>query len=426
MTKKLEKERFFFNIKEIGREILPKNKNEIFLFLICLLVYFSFSIIIALKTQLIEGIPGIKADLYLGFDNNSVFNRGTSNELTHPLLKIFTKPLMYIGTFCSLIFSSSKGKVIFISIFCNCLLSLTILYIYKYLKNIIKLNGYILYLITFFFMFFSSNIYLSFTFESFTISIFILSFFIYYYSLKIKTNQSVSLSINVILALILGGITITNFIKGLIPIFLLENKKETIRRVVIASLLAITTYILIKFIQGGINYYHYINYIQSFTGNNNIPFYKSAIDLFLGSAILTPQFKVLFSRDFGHAMILFDYYHYWWQYFIIGFIYIPVFISSTYAYRNKYIQLLTFMFLFDIFLHLIIQFGITETHLYSGHWIYVVPLFLGWIYKQISNKIKKLYVISLTMIAIICIINNSIRISEFINLSINLFPYPYH
>lgn len=84
--------------------------------------------------------------------------------------------------------------------------------------------------------------------------------------------------------------------------------------------------------------------------------------------------------------------------------------------------MLILFFGFDIFLHVIIGFGSGEAFLYGGHWVFLVPLFIGWLHKSITEKEKKilLYVISFLFLSLI--INNIIQITYFINMAIAKFP----
>jgi hypothetical protein len=68
----------------------------------------------------------------------------------------------------------------------NFAVSLSLIQVYKYLKNIIRLPKNISLLILSFFAFFTTNILLSFTPETYTYTLFFLVLFNYYAALKLK------------------------------------------------------------------------------------------------------------------------------------------------------------------------------------------------------------------------------------------------
>ena len=94
----------------------------------------------------------------------------------------------------------------------------SVLQVYKYTRNIIKIPVYLSVLIVVFYSFFSTNILLSFTPETYTYTLFILVLFNYYSAIKIKKNNKIAGSALVLAAISVGGLTVTNIVKVFIPV----------------------------------------------------------------------------------------------------------------------------------------------------------------------------------------------------------------
>lgn len=408
-------------LKEIFISIFPQDKKETLLLLALICFYFSYSIIIITNTVIVEGTHDRPYDLYFSFDNPSLLKSGIQNIEGHPLLVFFTRPIGFIGRTLADLFNAPLLNIFLVVFICNYMVASSVLYIYRYLNNIIQIKGYKLYLLTLFFACTSSCIILSFTFESFTFSLFFLSFMTYFYSSKIKDNSKTTLLSNIFFAITLGGITITNFVKGIIPLFFISEKRNVIiKRVIIISL---SFFSILMYLEHRFHIFSSILLrVNTFTELQG-RFYKKAIDLFWGSAILLPNLNISFNfynkKDLSINM---DFYHYGWQYLTVLSILLLV-VYSIYKNRSyKLVQFLALSFLFDITLHLIIKYDINEAHIFAGHWIYIIPLLLGWLYPQASTRVAKAYTIVLTFISMIIIVNNFAELYRFINFAIELFP----
>ncbi|WP_435524957.1 DUF6080 domain-containing protein [Chryseobacterium indoltheticum] len=123
----------------------------------------------------------------------------------------------------SLLFYISDGKTgsnfrLTLAWLSNITISLSLIQIYKYLKNITYLPIGLNLLIVAFFSVFSTNILLSFTPETYTYTLFLLVLFNYYTAIKFKKNQKIAGSALVLAGVTIGGLTVTNIVKVFIPI----------------------------------------------------------------------------------------------------------------------------------------------------------------------------------------------------------------
>lgn len=403
------------------RMLFPKGKTEVIIFLSFFIIYGALATFMALGTSIAFGKEIPSHDAYFSFDNQRIAHYGHDNMEGHPLLYLFTRPLLYIGIILNYIFSTIKAKSLFFALCTTFFVTSSLLYVYRYLCQVIELRGYQVYLLLILYSFTSTAIVLSFTFETFTFSLCILSFILYYYTYQIKQNQSVSLSLSAIFALVAGGVTITNFGKGLIPIlFLNKNRITIVKRIVIISVVFAALLLVSEY------YFHIFSAIQYRLGRFVIyegEIYKYIIDWFLGAPILLPSLVVQpfpLYPDF-HAINI-DYYRYWWQYCVIGSIFFLLILSVIKNHKNKLMYMVFLFFLIDITLHIIVKYGINEGFIYGGHWVFVVPIFIGWLFKQLNERQSRFLFVYLTVITIVVAINNVYQMNHFINLARQLFP----
>ncbi|PXV67526.1 hypothetical protein CLV62_103199 [Dysgonomonas alginatilytica] len=410
-------------LKDLFKFIFPKNKTEFRLVSCLVILFFCFAFIPLFYTNVFDNKRFI-LDHYFSFDNPMYYSQGYFELGRHPLIKFFTIPILRIADIFYLITGSMKSRTFIIVLACNLGISHSILYIYRYLKEIIQLQKYPLCLIMVFYTFMGMNILLSFTIEAFTISAYLLSLTICYYSTMIYKNKNIHLLTNLILVLSLGGVTITNGIKGIIPMFFTKDKTSlTILKIILIGGIFTTILIFMQlkydiWEETSVAYQKFS--IQSPTTNI---FYES-IFTFWGIPVLMPD---VISRPCGAPgaglfQIIFDTYHSWWQFLFVILLLILLSVSLIYNYKNKFVWIVCSTLLVDIVVHIVLKFGVDEFYLFSGHWLYFIPILLGWLYSKVDRIRSNTLSIILSVMVIILIINNTIQFINFTNLAFELFP----
>lgn len=415
----------FIQLKNIFLNILPKDKKEGYIFAFFTSFYLSYSLLLVFKSYITDH-PGSVADLYFSFDNSIIFNKGYENKVGHPTLSLFTRPFIMLGNLLSDIFGYKSKGVLLISL-CSTMISLSIIYIYRYLKEIVVLNQFPLYLITFFYGFFSTNLILCFTTESFTITAFLLSFTLYYYSSCITKNKNITFLSNSFFALLLGGVTITNFAKGIIPMFFVKDRRNMIilKILLVGSIFALV--LLAVELKHGVFSEIFVRF-NKFSNPSKDAVFSYIFDWFLGAVMLFPEIiwntsKQDLYNNVTINMIDVNFYQYWWQYLFVVLVFIFVIISIITNYKNRLVQMVTLLLLVDIVLHVVMRFGINEGFLYGAHWIYTIPIFLGWMYKSVEKtRYKKVYVITITCLFCLMFVNNLNQLINFINIALREYP----
>ncbi|GAB6010771.1 DUF6080 domain-containing protein [Viscerimonas tarda] len=411
--------------------MLPKNRSEVFILLIFLAIYLPYSIFLAINSSVIDS-QTVPCDIYFQFDNTSIFHTGKMTFSKHPLLILFTKPVICAGDFFAWLGGNPKLKAIFWVFVCSLLVSLSGVFVYRYMKEIIKLKKYPLLLLTFFYAFFSTNLILCFTTESFTVTLFLLSFVVYYYSHCIETNKTVGLLTGSVLAISLGGITLTNFVKGIIPFFFMKQDKK----VLIKALIAIGLLLLISILL-----WQYNERISQFVSNiqremrvygmkGNKPFFWIAINDFLASPVLFYDFLIEYKADMVlpggppisyHELSINSYPPDWKCIFAFSLLFIFL-ISALRNYKHRLFLLLASLFAVDIFIHLVCGYGLREPFIYGGHWVYCVPLFMGWLLASLKDKPAKITLGFFSLLFVAMVINNICHLYEFIEFALLYHP----
>ena len=75
-------------------------------------------------------------------------------------------------------------------------------------------------------------------------------------------------------------------------------------------------------------------------------------------------------------------------YIFVGAVLILVFWSYFKNFKNKFVQILMLSFFVDIIIHCVLKFGLHTSYIYGGHFIFVVPMMLGWLFFGYKNSPK--------------------------------------
>ncbi|MFV0331864.1 MAG: DUF6080 domain-containing protein [Dysgonomonas sp.] len=418
----------FSDIRYFLKAFLPDKKDEKYLFWGLLLFYLSYSVFVTFTTSIVDNIS-VGTDLYFSYDNPLILEHGRTQISGHPLLIFFYYPFVLIGNGLVLL-TTAKVKTLFFIMLSSSMISLSCVYIFRYIRQIIELKRFTAFLFTLFFAFFSTNLILAFTPESFTLSALFLSFNVYYNSSYIKRGISPPFISNVILAdFFLGGVTLTNMAKGVIPVLFFKEKKASILKkiiilgavffIILLALQIFSALVLDKNYIGSI-FAHKDNFTdESLTG---MAYLQMIFSHFFGAPIFLSEIFSYNTIRNGIPYLVEGDYRLWWQYLFMSLICVFVVASFIRNYKEPFVQMIFLLFLVDIVIHCIIRFGINEPFIYGAHWIYCVPLLLGWLYKKLKDKQAKVFLIIISCMFVALVINNLVRLSDFINLAQQIYP----
>ena len=402
----------------------PETKFELFLFLLFLTAYGILGTVIALNYRIIfdNRIPW---DAYFSFDNRAIVMTGGGFE-RHPLANYFFN---WIREFAYL-FSNGKKDETFRLVLAWCsnfAVSLSLIQIYKYLKNIITLPKKISLLILFFFSFFSTPILLSFTPETYTYTLLFLVLFNYYAALKLRKEEKIPAAALALAAISIGGLTVTNIVKVYIPLLFEKGVFKNWRKfgnLGLRGLISVSVFVFLFMYRLDFKFLNFLNksgeQYEKFSNPKVTPVWDMIASWFFGGNML---FSGFVTRDyhnkkgFEYKALFMDVYTSWIPYVFVGAVLILVLWSFVKNFKYKFVQILMISLLVDIVIHCVLKFGLHTSYIYGGHFIFVVPLLLGWLfygYKD-SPKILSILYVTVSILFFYLIVNNIFRMTEFFN-----------
>ena len=408
--------------KDFLKTVFPSTKFEVLLFIIFITVYGILGSFIALNYRIIfdDRIPW---DAYFSFDNRAIVMTGGGFE-RHPLANYFFD---WIREFAYL-FSDGKKDETFRLVLAWCsnfAISLSLVQIYKYLKNIIVLPKKISLLIIAFFAFFSTNILLSFTPETYTYTLFFLVLFNYYAALKMRKGEKIPAPALILAGISVGGLTVTNIVKVYIPLIFEKNiftQWKKFGNGVLRVLASVAVFLLLFLNRLDFNFLRFLEkteeQYEKFSNPKATPVWDMITSWFFGGNMLFSGFEVRDyhnKKGFEYKALFMDVYESWIPYLFVAAVLILVIWSSIKNFKNKLVLALMISFLVDIVIHCILKFGLHTSYIYGGHFVFAYPLLIGWLfyaYKNAPKTLSFLYSI-LWILFIYLVLNNVFRMEEF-------------
>ncbi|WP_317174678.1 DUF6080 domain-containing protein [Chryseobacterium antibioticum] len=404
------------------KQVFPSTYTELAVFLFFLTCYGILGSYIALHYRIIFD-SRIPWDAYFSFDNKAIVMTGGSFE-RHPLAYYFFN---WVREF-SLLISGGKMDTTFrltLAWLSNTAISLCMVQIFKYLKNITGLPLTISLLIILFFGAFSTNIILSFTPENFTYTLLLLSIYNYYAAVKIKRDEKMPGSALTLAGITIGGLTITNLVKVFIPVLFEKDLFRSWKKfgnAVFRVALTMVCFVFLYLLRIDFKYENIFSktnqQYEKFSNVESIPDWDMMLSYFFGGSVLFPSFMTTDKHNmkgFDFKGLLMEPYSSSFCYaFIIGLLALILW-SYFKNFKNKLMQILAISFLIDIVIHCIMRFGLHTSYIYGGHFVFVYPLLLGWLFNSYRSHQKTLSFLMATMVILLAFLlaNNLFRMSDF-------------
>lgn len=405
------------------KSVFPSTKTELLIFLFFVIVYGANAWFIAENFRIIydDRIPW---DGYFSFDNRAIVQTGGGFE-RHPLSNYFFDQIRNFALWISGNRYDSVFRLV-LALFSTVVISLANVQIFKYLNNIIKLPLKISLLILAFYGLFVTNILLSFTPETYTYTLLFLSIFNYYSAKKIKEEKSVSFAATIFGSVFIGGLTITNIVKVYIP-FLFEKKIfwnwKKIGWAVAKIATSVMVFVFLFMLRLNFNFQNFLNKTEEqydkFSKPKVTPLWDMIYSWFFGGNVLFSNYEIrdyhTKDKTFYYKALFMDVYTSAIPYFFIGLILLIVILSAVKNYKNKLIWILVISFSIDILIHCVLKFGLHTSYIYGGHFVFVYPLLLGWLFFSYRSKTKSLSILYgvIMMMTVYLGFNNFYRLGEF-------------
>ncbi|WDF47644.1 DUF6080 domain-containing protein [Chryseobacterium sp. KACC 21268] len=403
--------------------IFPSTKTEGFIFLFFVIAYGANAWFIADNFTIVydDRIPW---DGYFSFDNRAIVQTGGGFE-RHPLANYFFDCIREFALWISGNRYNSAFRLV-LALLSTLVVSLANVQIFKYLKNIIQLPLKISLLILAFYGLFVTNILLSFTPETYTYTLLFLSVFNYYSARKINEDQPISFGASILGSVFIGGLTITNIVKVYIP-FLFEKKIfwnwKKIGIAVSKMAVSAGVFIFLFLLRLDFNLQNFVNktgeQYDKFSKPKVTPLWDMISSWFFGGNILFPSFVIrdYHNKDktFYYKALFMDVYSSAISYVFIAIILLMIFWSVFKNYKNKLVWVLVISLLVDVVIHCVLKFGLHTSYIYGGHFVFVFPMLIGWLFLSFKDKTFPLTFLygTLMILTVYLGFNNFYRLGEF-------------
>lgn len=403
--------------------VFPSNKTESFIFLFFVIAYGANAWFIADNFTIVydDRIPW---DGYFSFDNRAIVQTGGGFE-RHPLANYFFDCIREFALWISGNRYNSAFRLV-LALLSTLVVSLANVQIFKYLNNIIQLPLKISLLILAFYGLFVTNILLSFTPETYTYTLLFLSVFNYYSASKINEDQPISFGASILGSVFIGGLTITNIVKVYIP-FLFEKKIfwnwKKIGIAVSKMAVSAGVFIFLFLLRLDFNLQNFVNktgeQYDKFSKPKVTPLWDMISSWFFGGNILFPSFVIrdYHNKDktFYYKALFMDVYSSAISYVFIAIILLVILWSVFKNYKNKLVWVLVISLLVDVVIHCFLKFGLHTSYIYGGHFVFVFPMLIGWLFFSFKDKTFPLTFLygTLMVLTVFLGFNNFYRLGEF-------------
>lgn len=402
--------------------VFPSTYTELAVFLFFIVCYGILGSYIALHYRIIFD-SRIPWDAYFSFDNKSILMTGGSFE-RHPLSYYFFNWIREFSLFIS------GGKMddnfrLTLAWLSNIIITLNIVQVFKYIKNIIQLPLWLSLLIVLFFGAFATNIILSFTPENFTYTLFLLSLYNYYAAIKLRKEEKIPATALSLAGITIGGLTITNFVKVFIPLIfekgIFTNWKK-FGNAALRVIIAVICFILLYLNRIDFKYQNIFSktnqQYEKFSNVESMPTWDMILSFFFGGNILFPSFIMSDKHNmkgFNFKGLYMDLYSSAIPYFFVAILLILISWSYFKNFKNKWVQIITISFAVDIIIHCVMRFGLHTSYIYGGHFVFVYPLLVGWLFfaYRSSQKMMSFLTFIVAILFTYLLINNIFRMAEF-------------
>lgn len=399
----------------------PENTIEVLLFLACIAAYGTLAAVIALDYRIVfdNRIPW---DAYFSFDNRSIVLTGGGAE-RHPLANYFFDALRSAGLAVSDGTFNSTFRIV-IAEMSAFAVSLSVVQVYKYLRNIVVLPIKVCLLLIALFSCFSTNILLSFTPETYTYTLLALTTYNYFAAGKLKAEKKISLAGVTAATVIIGGLTITNILKVYLPLVFEREafKRRNFLLILGRIALSLTVFLILYLNRLNFNIQTIIektgSQYERFSKPKVTPYWDMLSSWFFGGPLLFPSFVLRDyhnAKGFQYKAIFMDTYSEIYPYIFVGVIVALLLWSFVKNFRNPLFIILALSFGVDIIIHCVLKFGLHTAYIYGGHYIFLIPLFLGWLFSQYRSKptVSKFLTGTVAILTVFLICNNVYRMQEF-------------
>ncbi|WP_407707880.1 DUF6080 domain-containing protein [Bergeyella zoohelcum] len=225
----------------------------------------------------------------------------------------------------------------------------------------------------------------------------------------------------------IGGLTITNAVKVYIPLLFEQKIWKNIRTlghgvwkiVVSTGIFILLVLNRLDFDLGKLFSKATAQY-EKFSQPKVTPLWDMILSWFVGGNMLFPNF---ITRDyyngktgFPYKALFMDVYSSFFNYLWVGIILVLVIWAVIRNRKHALIWILVLSLLVDVIIHGVMKFGLHTAYIYGGHFIFIIPMLIGWLlFSYRSNAFWRNIILScLGILTAYLVMNNLYRMQEFL------------
>ena len=331
---------------------------------------------------------------YLGYDNYYRFTtRGGAWDVSHPLIT----PLYLINRVLLVPLLGEGGALIGILLASALLMAIAVAGCCGYLRRVVQLDtGRSLLL--------SGLLLSTFTVESYPLSMVLLVLSLLCLSSQLKQEKRLSGWQVTLWSLLLGGVTLTNFAK---PLSLLLLSKEVslwqrVRKVLLPTLLLLALVVAVGcfYQQRGASQGAEEPMLTAQV-NDLLRFQTRSADLvpdFFGHPLLISDLEM---RELHGETVLRPTPYDCWAMELLPWGVVLLLLSMIWVGRRDPLAWAIPLYLaVDVAVHLIGGYGLDEAVIFGGHWVFLVPMALGWLYHVLPKQAYRYMDLALLLLSI--------------------------
>ncbi len=394
----------------LNKQLLQRWRVE----LLCLLGVWALLALLALyiySTGLL--MPhGNAIGAYLGYDNYFRFTtRGGAWDVSHPLIT----PLYLINR-ALLVPLLGEGRALVVMLLGSALLmAIAVAGCCGYLRHVVQLNTGRSLLLSGLLLSTFTVMTLSFTVESYPLSMALLVLSLLCLSGQLKQEKRLSGWHVTLWSLVLGGVTLTNFAKPLSLLLLSKEESlwQRVRKVLLPTLLLLALVVAVGWF-----------YQQRRAGAEESMFTAQVNDLLrfqTRSADIVPDF-------FGHPLLISNLemrelygetvlrptpYACWAMKLFPWGVVLLLLAMIGVGRRYPLAWAIPLYLAVDVAVHLVGGYGLDEAIIFGGHWVFLVPMALGWLYRVVPRQAYRYMDLALLLLSIyMCTHNLTVILSR--------------
>ena len=338
---------------------------------------------------------------YLGYDNYYRFTtRGGAWDVSHPLIT----PLYLINRVLLVPLLGEGGALIGILLASALLMAIAVAGCCGYLRHVVQLDTGRSLLLSGLLLSTFTVMTLSFTVESYPLSMTLLVLSLLCLSSQLKQQGCLSGWQVSLWSLLLGGVTLTNFAK---PLSLLLLSKEVslwqrVRKALLPTLLLLALVVAVGcFYQQRGASQRAEEPMLTAQVNDLLRFQTRSADLvpdFFGHPLLISDLEM---RELHGETVLRPTPYACWAMQLLPWGVVLLLLSMIWVGRRDPLAWAIPLYLaVDVAVHLIGGYGLDEAVIFGGHWVFLVPMALGWLYYVVPKQAYRYMDVALLLLSI--------------------------